>query len=77
MKKILKQIKLFKSDTMEDLEHLMMDMDKTIYNRIKSKIGGSKPVISFQFAEQVMVKNPSVLDSLKNLLLHAVNKVQN
>lgn len=55
-----------------DLEQLMMDLDDKIYNNIKSVIGDSKPIIALEFAERITVKNPSALDSIKNLLLRAV-----
>lgn len=61
----------------KDLEHLMMEIDAKIFNRIKSEIGGSKPIVALEFAEQITKKNPFALNPIRDLLLHAVEKVKN
>lgn len=61
----------------KNLEQFMIDIDEKLYQSIKSKIGDSKPIVAWEFAEQITVKNPAALKSITELFSKTIKKTKN
>lgn len=56
------------------LEDLMKEIDLDIYTKALNDNGNSKPAVAYVFAEEISNKSPEKLNSIKLLLLKAIDK---
>lgn len=57
-----------------DLEYFMREIDLDVYTDAEREYKGSKPMIAYEFAKNVSVKNPDALKPIKLFLQQAIKQ---